>query len=123
MSRPASSARRDLSRMLVLLQQEQRELKRADMSALMRLAPRKTALLARLEGHEAQGFSGDEVLLQRVRDDAARNARLYEAALRGLNDARALLARIKAPNGDRTYARNGERHTVTPAKTTLERRA
>jgi hypothetical protein len=62
-------------------------------------------------------------LAQQVQRDAARNARLFEAALRGLKDARALIDRYKGRRGDQTYARDGERKFVDQAKSTLEKRA
>ncbi|WP_323035032.1 hypothetical protein [Pararhodobacter sp.] len=117
------SARADLARMLVLLDQEKRALKQADMAGLIRLAPRKEATLARIEAAEPVPKSDEVDLARQVQRDAARNAQLFEAALRGLRDARSLIERFKARRDDQTYARDGERHYVDPPRGTLEKRA
>ena len=56
-----------------------------------------------------QPAAEDGDLAQQVQRQAARNARLFEAALRGLSDARALIDRLKGRRGDQTYARDGAR--------------
>jgi|GEM_PF-1691355 len=123
MTRRPPGPRPDLTRMVTLLAQENRALKQADMPGLIRLAPRKEALLARLEGSEPGRGNSESTLLESVRRDAARNARLFEATLRGLRDAHALIDRYKGQRGDQTYARDGGRSCVDPPRRTLERRA
>jgi flagellar biosynthesis/type III secretory pathway chaperone len=123
MSARTRPARPDLARMLVLLEQEKHALTQGDMPGLIRLAPRKEAVLARLDTATPALNGGDGALAQQVQRDAARNARLFEAALRGLKDARALIDRYKGRRGDQTYARDGERKFVDQAKSTLEKRA
>lgn len=123
MTRRPQSSRPDLTRMLALLDQERRALKQADMPGLIRLAPKKEAILARLEGSTMQPAAEDGDLAQQVQRQAARNARLFEAALRGLSDARALIDRLKGRRGDQTYARDGARRYVDPPDRTLEKRA
>lgn len=123
MTRPHKPARGDLTRMLALLAQEQRALKQADMAGLIRMAPRKEALLDRLESGVYGTEQGDLGILTQVRQDATRNARLFEAALRGLSDAQALIEKTRARSVDRTYARDGARRDVNPPNGTLEKRA
>jgi len=123
MSRAAKPMRPDLEKMIALLKHERRALKTADMAALVRMAPRKSALLARLEGGVTNQTPQDKGLVQKVRQVADRNARLFEAALRGLNDARALVERCTAPHSDQTYARDGARALVDPPGGSLQKHA
>jgi len=119
MTRPA---RPDLRHMQRLLQQEQSALKLADMSALVKLAPRKTAVLERLE---RAGAIGPDLAgaVHQVRDQARRNAHLFEAALRGLADAQGLIRRLGDDADDQTYRRDGARQKVNPPGRSFERRA
>lgn len=123
MTARAPSQRPDLVRMLAVLDQENRALMQADMPKLMRLAPRKQAILARLEAGAETSLGDDAQIAQQVQSLASRNARLFEAALRGLGDARSLIDRLKGRRSDQTYARDGARRFVEPPPTTLEKRA
>lgn len=117
------SPKPDLERMIVLLDQERRALKQADMPGLVRLAPRKEAILARLEASVPPRAGAEDALVRMVRAKATRNARLFEAALRGLKDARAVIERFRNRSGDQTYGRNGARRLVDPPGGTLQKRA
>ena len=75
MSARTRPARPDLARMLVLLEQEKHALTQGDMPGLIRLAPRKEAVLARLDTATPALNGGDGALAQQVQRDAARNAR------------------------------------------------
>ena len=119
MSRPALP---ELRRMQQILQREQRALNAADMPALMKLAPRKAALLERLESADPAGPALARAVRQ-LRDQARRNARLFEAALRGLTDAQALVRRLSVDADDQTYHRDGRRQKVNPPGRSFERRA
>ncbi|MCB1408003.1 MAG: hypothetical protein KDK01_17545 [Rhodobacteraceae bacterium] len=123
MTRIRKPARADLTRMLSLLAQEESALKNADMAGLIRIAPRKESLLVRLETVPYGPGTSDHELAARVCRAATRNARLFEAALRGLSDARKLIETTRGRSGDRTYARNGARCEVYPPAGTLEKRA
>lgn len=120
MTQPKRSAQPDLIRLLALLTRERHALMRADMPELIRLSPRKEALLARLE---VRPVNNAHALLRQVRNAAARNASLFEATLKGIQDARALIERCRTRGGDQTYARNGARLVVDPPSGTFERRA
>jgi len=116
------SPKPDLSRMLALLEQEQKALRSADMDGLSRLRPRKEAILARLEApvHSAEDT---EALVRKVQQKASDNARLFEAALQGLRDARSLIERCTSRHDDRIYARDGVRRVIDPPHGSMERRA
>ncbi|PVH28505.1 hypothetical protein [Pararhodobacter oceanensis] len=116
------SSKPDLTRMLTLLEQERKALRAYDLDRLSRLAPRKEALLARLEAGIAPQ-DGAESLVHAVRDGARENAQLYQAAIQGLQDARSLITRCTAPPDDRTYSRDGARQVIDPPAGTVQRRA
>jgi hypothetical protein len=120
MSRRADS-RADLRRMLAVLVQENAALRAADLARLGRLAPRKAALLTRLQGATAEAANG--ALLDRVRQLAGRNAQLYEAVIAGIGDARRALEQARNPASTRAYARGGQRFALEPPVVTMERRA
>lgn len=122
MARPVDP-RADLRRMLTLLRQEEGALRRVDLERLDRLAPRKAALLARLEGVDAVSGREAAALAAEMRAAATRNARLFEAVIAGMRDARALIERARNPQPGRTYARNGQRSALDAPSSTMERRA
>jgi hypothetical protein len=107
--------------MLAVLVQENTALKAADLARLGHLAPRKDALLTRLNG--ATGSAECGVLLGRVRQLAGRNAQLYEAVIAGIGDARRALEQARNPASTRTYAPGGQRFALEPPVVTMERRA
>ena len=109
----------DARRLLTLLDHERAALQRADLPRLERLMPRKTALLARIE---AAGVT-ESPLLTRVRDAASHNARLFEALIAGLRDARALIGSVRDGVRGKTYGRNGARALLDPPQGSLQRRA
>jgi hypothetical protein len=71
----------------------------------------------------AQGSDWPEDALQAVRAKAQRNARVLDAALRGIRAARRRLAELhEAASGHRTYGRDGNRAAAAPLPTTLRQR-
>lgn len=108
----------DLRRLLKLLDQEHAALCRADLTGLERLMPRKLALLDRIEA----AAPDDPPTLGQVRDSARRNARLFEALIGGLTEARTLLATLRDGARGQTYGRNGLRMPLDPPQGTLHRR-
>lgn len=107
----------DLRRLLKLLDQEHDALCRADLAGLERLMPRKLALLERIDTVPA-----DSPALQRLGNAARRNARLFEALIGGLNEARHLLAALRNGAQGQTYGRNGARALLEPPQGQLQRR-
>ena len=110
---------RDTRRMLALLDQERRALHQTDLAQLHRLAPRKEAVLARLE--RASGADADEI--HQVQQGALRNARLFVALIAGLREARNLIDRARETGRGKTYGRDGARAALDPPSGTLHRRA
>lgn len=106
--------------MMALLDQEQSALRGADLPRLERLMPRKVALLQRIETAN-RGAPREEI--QRLKDRAARNARLFEALIAGVRDARDLIARARDMGRGRTYGRDGARLALDPPSGSLHRRA
>ncbi|MCB1391296.1 MAG: hypothetical protein KDK12_19460 [Rhodobacteraceae bacterium] len=114
----------DLRRLAALLRQERTALLQGDYPRLDRLAPRKALLLARLEGAAPlPGTEANRALAVAIRAAAVRNARLFEAAIGGIREARALLTRMGERGRGQTYARNGSRAVLEPPRGTLHRRA
>ncbi|MCB1397779.1 MAG: hypothetical protein KDJ98_17805 [Rhodobacteraceae bacterium] len=120
---PRSDVAADLRRMQALLRQEESALRRCDWTRLERCARRKEAVLARLEQSPAVQDTGTAALAGQMRAAALRNARVFEAVLAGLRDARALIERARNPQPASTYARNGSRKTLGAPNATMERRA
>lgn len=123
MSRAPQDAVADLRRMLVVLGRERVALLAADQAQLSRLAPRKAALLDRLETAAPSQDAASADLARQVRDQARRNGELYLALIDGLKDARALIERARQPHSGRTYARDGARHRLEGPTSTVEKRA
>lgn len=123
MSRPAQEVIADLRRMHALLRRERVALLAADQARLSRLAPRKAALLERLESAAPVEDPIAADLAQLVRDQARRNGALYLALIAGLKDARALIDRAREPRTGRTYARDGARRALDEPGGTVEKRA
>lgn len=118
----------DLKRLAALLRQERAALMRGDYARLDALVPRKTALLERLEkvAPPPVGQAGRQAmhaLATEIRTNAERNARLFQAAIAGIRDARTLLARARDGGRGQTYGRNGARATLEPPAGSLHRRA
>ena len=114
-----------LTRLTRLLEQERKALMAGDLSRLARLAPRKAMLLEHIEAAIARDPPPPEAeaSLQTIRSLARRNARLFDAALTGINDARALLSRTRNGGRGQTYGRDGARAELEPQPGTLHRRA
>ena len=109
----------DTRRLLTLLEQEHQALQRADLARLERLMPRKSALLARIEAAE----TADSPLIARLREAAMQNARLFEALIAGMREARALIGTLREGLRGRTYGRDGARAMLDPPPGTVQRRA
>ncbi|MCB1361711.1 MAG: hypothetical protein H6899_00110 [Rhodobacter sp.] len=109
----------DLTRMIALLDRERAALATVDLPLLERLLPRKAMLLARIEADNG----ADPRALRRIGDAARRNARLFESLIAGMQDTRALIARVRAGGRGQTYGRNGTRAELDPPTGTLHRRA
>ena len=108
----------DLRRLLKLLDQEHDALCRADLAGLERLMPRKLALLDRVEAGPPVGAPA----LERLGESARRNARLFQALIGGLHEARRLLAALHDGARAQTYGRDGARSLLEPPKSSLQRR-
>ena len=116
--------RGDLRRLAALLGQERAALTRGDLARLERLVPRKMALLERIDGAALPDTTVDRALAQQIRTAAQRNARLFEAAISGVRDARALLLRARDTGRGQVYGRNGARAALDlPGGGSLHRRA
>ncbi|MFN4099922.1 MAG: hypothetical protein ACK4GT_09105 [Pararhodobacter sp.] len=115
--------RGDLRRLAALLGQERAALARGDLARLEHLAPRKVALLDRIEGAALPDTPVDRALAQQIHQAAQHNARLFQAAIGGIRDARALLARARETGRGQTYGRNGARASLDPPGGSLHRRA
>jgi flagellar biosynthesis/type III secretory pathway chaperone len=113
-----------LIRLTRLLEQERRALTAGDLSRLARLAPRKAMLIEHIESAARESVPPEaEALMQTVRSLAHRNARLFDAALSGITDARALLTRAREGGRGQTYGRDGARAALEPQAGSLHRRA
>jgi len=106
-----------------MLHQEEIALRRNDLARLEKCAQRKEAVLVRLERSSAVQDADTVALAGQMRAAALRNARVFEAVLAGLRDARALIERARNPPPASTYARNGRRETLGAPSATMERRA
>ncbi|WP_334195445.1 hypothetical protein [Pararhodobacter sp.] len=123
MSAPSPS-RGDLGRLAALLRQERAALIRGDYARLEALARRKIQLLDRLEAAEPLlPTPGNRALAAEIRAATTRNAPLFEAAIAGIREARALLLRARDRGRGQTYGRNGTRAALEPAAGQLYRRA
>jgi flagellar biosynthesis/type III secretory pathway chaperone len=109
----------DIKRLITLLDHERQALQRADIARLERLLPRKSALLARLEQAEPE----ESPLLVQLRQAAATNGRLFEALIRGLREARAMIEGLATGGHGMTYGRDGARALLDPPTGALHRRA
>lgn len=109
----------DLRRLLKLMEHEHAALCRADLPMLEQLMPRKLDLLARIES----AVPAPTPLLERVGKAASRNARLFEALIGGLHEARLLIVALRDGARGQTYTRDGVRALLEPPQGTLQRRA
>lgn len=114
--------RSDLKRLVALLKAEQSALSRGDLARLEKLAPRKLTLLDRLEGGAVPDNALDKSLARQVHEAASRNARLFEAAIAGIRDARRLLTSARERGRGQTYGRNGTREALDPPAGSLHKR-
>ena len=114
--------RSDLKRLLALLKAEHSALARGDLARLEKLAPRKLALLERLETGTLPDTELDKSLARQVQDGARRNARLFEAAIAGIRDARRLLTSARERGRGQTYGRNGARAALDPPTGSFHKR-
>lgn len=109
-----------IDRLAALLDEERDALANPDPVRLGQLAERKQDLVTRLEAATGPASARSVRMLA---ERARHNARLIEAARRGLRDAQALLARIRAPQNHETYGPGGRRERHDHAGGRLERRA
>ncbi|MBN8292324.1 hypothetical protein JI664_10140 [Rhodobacter sp. NTK016B] len=116
-------SRKDLRRLAAILAQEREALLHGDIARLERLAPRKVAILERVEGALPELARADTGLARAVQQAAGRNAGLFEAAITGIKDARALMARARKGGTAKTYGRDGIRADLNPPHGSLHRRA
>lgn len=92
-----------------LLEAVEQAARRADLTALARLAP---ALEAEMAGMPP----ADPVLIRRVRTQAGRAARYLDAACQGVQAARRRLNEIRRAGGPlRTYDRQGQTLSLMPS--------
>lgn len=108
----------DLRRLLKLLDHEHAALCRADLEGLERLMPRKLALLERIE----TAVPADAPAVERLGRAARRNARLFQALIGGLTEARHLITALRDGARGQTYGRDGARALLEPPKGSLQRR-
>lgn len=117
-------SRSDLKRLAALLVQERAALARGDFARLEALVPRKTALVDRLEqAGPVPESPANRALAAEIRGLAERNAHLFEAAIAGVREARALLSRGRERGRGQTYGRDGARAMLEPPASNLQRRA
>lgn len=116
MERDAGTA---AARLSVCLEEERRAILAGDLAKIAELARTKEALIPQLL--DARPDPGD---LRKLQDVVRRNARLLEAAARGL---RSVLDRIAAIRDGgpktKTYSNEGRTTDLGRAKSTFERRA
>ena len=116
-------SRKDLRRLAAILAQERQALVQGDIGRLESLALRKVAILDRVERSQGALARADAGLARIVQQAADRNASLFEAAITGIKDARALIRRAKTGGSAKTYARDGVRADLNPPAGSLHRRA
>lgn len=114
--------RSDLKRLAALLKAEHSALARGDLARLEKLAPRKLSLLDRLESGALPDTALDKSLARQVQVAAQRNARLFEAAIAGIRDARRLITSARERGRGQTYGRNGARAALDPPAGSLHKR-
>lgn len=101
-----------------LLDRERAMLRTGALQELSRLADQKARLMAGLSAAAGQSS------LTRLREKAARNARMLDAAARGIRSVTDRIAALRAgPQTFTTYAANGARATVGSKSGNVERRA
>jgi len=118
-----SAAKRDLHRLARLLDEERAALRDNSMERIAQLGPRKLALIERLEAEAGELPRSVAPLGGKVVQSAWRNQQLISAALEGVRDAQALLARARLPQSHETYARDGMRKKIDRVPGQLEKRA
>ncbi|KPQ07021.1 MAG: FlgN protein [Rhodobacteraceae bacterium HLUCCA12] len=118
-----SALRTDLRRLARLLDEERAALRTHDLDRIARLEDRMAKAVDRLEGYPPDALKGEDApLVLRLAQDASRNRKLIGAAMAGVRDAQAILARARVPQRHETYAPNGGRRRLDAAPATLERR-
>lgn len=119
-----SEANRELRKLGRLLDQEREALRGADFKRIESMAPRKLALIERLESGGISSLSEDERRLgEEIGESVRRNQALIAAALEGVRDAQQLLARARLPRRHETYSQNGKRQMISETPGRLERRS
>lgn len=114
---------RDLRQLASLLDDECAALRTVEIGRIDKLGARKLILIERLEGQVSE-LPPDAVSLgERVARAAQRNQGMIAAALDGIRDAQALVARARMPLRHETYARDGLRQKIDSAPGQLEKRA
>ncbi|MCI2400223.1 flagellar biosynthesis protein FlgN [Aliiroseovarius subalbicans] len=102
-----------------LLDHERQLILLGNFDGLVRVAPEKDKLLARL-----QGATDDASVVERIRTKADRNQELLVAVARGIKSVSRQLEALKTRKSQlRTYDAGGQSANLMPAKSTFERRA
>ena len=110
-----------LARLRDLLEEERRVLGRADLEMLNGILARKEHLVGAIRSHARME---DTAEVRALRDAAARNAELAEAARRGVRAAIERLAeRARVARQFDTYDKTGRRRTIAAPSRAAPRRA
>jgi hypothetical protein len=121
--RPTADALPDLRGLKRALDAQDYALATGDLLDLPRIGARISALCDRIERHAATPGPSERALASQLRKRAAGSLRGLEAGLAGLRDAQALLQAARTRRPDTTYGADGQRQTIAPAASLLERRA
>jgi len=126
--RNAAARTATLRRLARTLDLQGDRLRAADLAAIAPLVPQIDRLCATLEAagaapDDAPPGPEDADLLACLRDGAARNLRLTQAALQGLRDASRLLEAARAPDPGSVYGPDGARTAMGLPSRQLERRS
>lgn len=101
------------------LDHERKMILSGQIDGLLRAAPEKERLLARLPG-----AAENDAVLERLRRKAARNQELLQAAARGLKSAARRVETLKSPASPlRTYGRDGAAADLSRAPRGVNRQA
>lgn len=112
-------AKGKLRDLLTLLKDERQAIRTGELARLDTLAARKDQLLADIAQLK---LSAQEAMA--LRESADRNARLLQAAIRGVRDARDRLAALQSARDElNVYSADGARRQVAAAPRKLERKA
>lgn len=111
-------------RLLSLLEEERRHLRAGDVAAAAALTPRLERQARALEEMGGPPDAALDATLTQIAAAAARNARLAEAGLKGVQAARRFLADAAAVR-DRlaTYTGHGQRREIATPRVSADRRS